>query len=79
MEAMRDEIQDMPLTNPWERENTKPLEEVTPISIHPNYSDRHVMIVTELTEELQDAFVDFLKKNYDVFAWSQSGVPRIDP
>ena len=56
---MRDEIEDTPLIDPQEIENTKPLEEGTHISIHPNYPDRHVMIVTELTEELRDALVDF--------------------
>ncbi|GFS42920.1 hypothetical protein Acr_00g0082570 [Actinidia rufa] len=40
-----------------EIKNTKPLEEVTPISIHPDYLDRHVMIGTELTEELCSALV----------------------
>ena len=49
MEVMRDEMEDMPLTDPQETENTKPLEKVTPIFIHPNYPDRHVIIGTELT------------------------------
>ena len=69
MEALRDEVEDTPLVDPRETKNTKPLEEVTPIFIHPDYLDRHVMIGTKLTEELQNALEDFLKKNYDVFAW----------
>ncbi|GFY80993.1 hypothetical protein Acr_01g0008020 [Actinidia rufa] len=40
------------LEDPRETENTKPLEEVVPISIHPNFPDRQVMIGTELTDEL---------------------------
>ena len=36
------------------------------------------MIGTELTKELRSALVEFLKKNYDVFAWSQGDVPGID-
>ena len=62
MEALRDEIEDTPLVDPRQMKNTKPLEEVTPISIHPNYLDFHVMIGTELTEELRNALVDFLEK-----------------
>ncbi|PSS35189.1 Metalloendoproteinase [Actinidia chinensis var. chinensis] len=41
--------------DPIETENTKPLEEIAPISIHPDYLDRHVMIDTELTGELRFA------------------------
>jgi len=37
------------------------------------------MIGTELTDELRIALIDFLKKNSDVFAWSQGDVPSIDP
>ena len=66
------------LVDPRELENTKPLEEVTLIYIHPDHPDQHVMIGIELTEKLQGAMVEFLKKNYDVFAWSQGDVPGID-
>ena len=38
-----------------------------------------MMIGTELTEEIRDALVEFLKKNYDVFAWSQCDVQEIGP
>ena len=37
------------------------------------------MIGTELTNELRCALVEFLKRNFDVFAWSQGDVPGIDP
>ena len=63
MEALRDEVEEITLVDPRETKNTKPLEKVTPIFIHPNYPDRHVMIETELTEELRSALVEFLKKN----------------
>ncbi|GFS43263.1 hypothetical protein Acr_00g0084440 [Actinidia rufa] len=76
---LRDEIEQLILEDPKETENTKPLEEVVPISIHPNYPDRQVMIGTELTNELRIALIDFLQKNSDVFAWSQGDVPGIDP
>ncbi|GFZ19944.1 hypothetical protein Acr_28g0006490 [Actinidia rufa] len=79
METLRDEIEQLILEDPRETENTKPLEEVVPISIHPNYLERQVMIGTELTDELRIALTDFLKKNSDVFAWSQGDVPGIDP
>ena len=68
MEALRDEVDEITLDDPREMENTKPLEEVAPIFIHLDYSDRHVMIGTQLTEELRKALVEFLKKKYDVFA-----------
>ncbi|GFZ17254.1 hypothetical protein Acr_26g0005240 [Actinidia rufa] len=76
---LRDEIEQLILEDPRETENTKPLEEVVPISIHTNYPNRQVMIGTELTDELRLALTDFLKKNSDVFAWSQGDVPGIDP
>ena len=78
MEALRDKVDEITLEYPLEIENTKPLEEVTPISIYPDYPDRHVMIGIELTEELQKAFVKFLKNNYNMFAWSQGDVPGIE-
>ena len=68
METLRNEVEEITLVNPKEMKNTKPLEEVTPIAIHPDYLDHHVMIGTELTEELRIALVGFLRKNYDVFA-----------
>ncbi|GFZ19883.1 hypothetical protein Acr_28g0005880 [Actinidia rufa] len=76
---LRGEIEQLILEDPRETENTKPLEEVALISIHPNYPDCQVMIGTELTDELRLALTDFLKKNSDVFAWSQGDVPGIDP
>ena len=62
MEALRDEIEEITLVVPRETKNTKPLDEVAPISIHPYYPDRHIIIGTELTDELQNALVEFLKK-----------------
>ena len=62
MEALRDEMEEITLVDPREIENTKPLEEVAPISIHPDYLDRHVMIGNDLTKELRTALVEFLKK-----------------
>ena len=72
-------MKEITLVNPWDTENTKPLKEVTLIFIHPDYPDRHVLIETELNEELQNALVEFLKEKYDVFSWSQGDVPGIDP
>ena len=79
MEVLRDKVKEIILLDPIETENTKPLEEVTSISIYPNYPDCHVMIGTKLTKELRSALMEFLKKNYDLFAWSQDDVPGIDP
>ena len=79
MEALRDKIKEITLVDPRETENTKALEEVTIISIYTDYLNRYVMIGTELAKELRSALVEFLKKNYDVFAWSLGNVPGIDP
>ena len=79
MEALRDEMEKITLVDPRESENTKLLEEVILIFIHPDPLDRHIMIGTELIEELWIALVEFLKRNYDVFAWSQGNVLGIDP
>ena len=62
METLRDKVEEITLANPRETKNHKPLEEVTPISIHLDHPDRHVMIGTELTKELRNALVKFLKK-----------------
>ena len=70
MEALRYEVDEITLVDRRESENTKSLEEVTPVFIHQKHPYRHVMIVTELTKELQIALLEFLKRNYDVFAWS---------
>ena len=71
-------MEEITLVAPIKSQNTKPLEEVTPVSIHPSHPDRHVIIGTELAEELRSSMVEFLKRNYDVFAWSQGNVPGID-
>ncbi|GFY95336.1 hypothetical protein Acr_10g0007210 [Actinidia rufa] len=39
--------------------------------------DHHVMIGTKLIEELQTDLVEFLKKNFNVFAWSQGEKWRV--
>ena len=38
-----------------------------------------MMIGTKLIKELQNALVEFLQKNYNIFAWSQCDVRGIDP
>ena len=63
-------MNEITLVDPRKTENTKPLKEVAPISIYPDHTDHHVMIEIELTEELRNALVKYLKNNYDVFAWS---------
>ena len=68
MEVLRDEVEQITLVDSIETENTKPFEEVVPISIHPDYPNRHIMIGIELTNELRFALINFLKKNSDVFA-----------
>ena len=78
MEMLRDEVDEITLKDPQEMKNTKPVEEATLISKHPNYPDRHVMIGTKLIEELRKALVEFFKKNNDVFAWLQGNVLRIN-
>ncbi|GFY94124.1 hypothetical protein Acr_09g0005700 [Actinidia rufa] len=60
MEALRDEVEDAPLVDPREMENTKPLEEVASISIHPDYPNCHIMIRTELTKELRNTLPIYL-------------------
>ena len=70
MEALRDEVEQITLVDPREIENTKPLEEIALVSIHLDYPNYHFMIGTELTEELRSSLMKFLKRNFDVFAWS---------
>ena len=79
MGTLKDEVEQNTLADSRESENTKPLKEVTPICIHPDYPDRHVKIRIELTDELRSALTNFLKGNFNVFAWSQGDVPGIDP
>ena len=55
-----------------------PLEEVTPIYIHPDYPNRHIMIGTELIEELRSTLVEFLENNYNISARLHGDVPSID-
>ncbi|GFY91030.1 hypothetical protein Acr_07g0012260 [Actinidia rufa] len=43
------------------------------------YYDCHVMIGTELTDKLRSALMYFLKRNFDVFAWSQGDILGINP
>ena len=46
IEVLRNKVEEITLVDPRELENTKPLEEVTLISVHPDYPDRHIMIGT---------------------------------
>ena len=78
MEALRDEVEEITLFNPRETKNTKTLDKIAPISIHPDYPDRHVMTEIELIDELWSTLIEFLEKNYDMFTWSQGDVPGID-
>ena len=57
METLKDKVKEITLVDLRETENTKPLEEVAPISIHPNYPNRHVMIETE---ECWSSLVDII-------------------
>ena len=59
MEASRDEVEEITLADPNEIENTKPLEEIAPISIHPDYPDRHIMIGIKLTELCEVLWLSF--------------------
>ena len=79
MKALREEMEEITLVDPRESEKTKLLEKVTLVFIHLDHPDFHVMIGTELTKELRSALVEFLERNYDVFAWSQSDISGIDP
>ena len=76
---LTNEIGTTPLLEPRDTENTKHLKKITLILIHFDHPDCHEMIGIELTKELQDALVEFLKRKYDVFAWSQSEVSGIYP
>ena len=49
------------LMDPRESENIKLLEEVTPVSIHSDHPDCHVMIGTEITKELRISLVKFFE------------------
>ena len=79
MREMKDGIGDTSLLDPRDTESIKPLEEVALISIHSHHPDHHVMIGIELAKELRDALVEFLKRTFDVFAWSQGDVLGIYP
>ncbi|GFS42083.1 hypothetical protein Acr_00g0078010 [Actinidia rufa] len=66
MEALRDEVEEITLVDHREKNNIKPLEEVAIVFIHLDYPGCHVMIGTTLNEDMRNALVEFLKKNYNV-------------
>ena len=47
MEALMDEVEEINIVDTREIENTKLLEEVVPIFMHPEYPDHHVGMVFE--------------------------------
>ena len=40
---------------------------------------RHLKIGSKLTEGLRRRLIEFLRSNYDCFAWSDADMPGIDP
>ena len=59
MGKLRNAMGKLSLMDLRETKNTKPLKEVTPIYVHLDHPKRHVMIRTELVEELRDTLVEF--------------------
>ena len=55
-------MEEITLADPRESKNTKLLEEVTPIFIHLDHPDRHIMIGTELTEKTTYCFNKILER-----------------
>ncbi|GFY99208.1 hypothetical protein Acr_13g0006090 [Actinidia rufa] len=58
--ALRDEIEET-LLDPRESKNTKPLEEITPVSIHPDFLDRHKEVRPERLNIIEKEMAKLIK------------------
>ena len=71
-------IEDMDVRNNDE-ERGKPAEDLVPIQIVPEESDKVTYIGAALEEPMKTELIEFLKENRDVFAWTAADMPGLSP
>ena len=62
-----------------ETDRSIPVEDLEPVALNKELSDRVVYIGSLLDTRLCEELIQFLKKNQDVFAWCHDDMPGIDP
>ncbi|CAL9025156.1 unnamed protein product [Prunus brigantina] len=69
-----------PMDDPREEhERPQPFEDLETIVISDDHPDQPVRIGTHLAPTDRTRLLDFLRNNFDCFAWSHADVPGIDP
>ena len=57
----------------------KPAEDLIPITLYSYELEKVTFVETSFPEKLKDEFFKFLRTNRDVFSWTSSDMPGIDP
>ena len=57
----------------------EPTEALADISLDESNTERCTRVGVDLEGKIKEDFVQFLKKNIDVFAWSHEDMPAINP
>ncbi|CAL2227858.1 unnamed protein product [Prunus armeniaca] len=71
-----------PIDDPREETPTpvaQPAEELETVVLNKDFPDRSVKIGTNLDPDLRRRFIDFLRQQAEVFAWSYDDMPGISP
>ncbi|KAI0519511.1 hypothetical protein KFK09_006960 [Dendrobium nobile] len=72
-------IEDFDLRNVDIPQKASPVEELDCVSLSDEHPTRTVQIGSLLLEEEKAKYVDFLRANQDIFAWSPADMPGINP
>ncbi|CAL8082477.1 unnamed protein product [Prunus armeniaca] len=71
-----------PIDDPREEMPTsvaQPAEELETVILNEEFPDRWIKIGTTLSPDLRAQFIDFLRQQVEVFAWSYDDMPGISP
>ena len=77
MSAINEQVQTLNIEE--KRVVAKPTEALADISLDESNTERCTRVGVDLEGKIKEDFVQFLKKNIDVFAWSHEDMPGIDP
>ncbi|KAI0510524.1 hypothetical protein KFK09_011128 [Dendrobium nobile] len=72
-------IEDFDLRNEDTPQRASPVEDLTCVSLSEEHPSRTVQIGSLLSDTEKKEYVDFLRTNQDVFAWSSADMPGINP
>jgi hypothetical protein len=77
--SLRSEGQNQTMTIEERKVTVKPSEELDTVKLEDEHPERTTRIGADLPLRMKESFIQFLKNNKDVSAWSHDDMPGIDP